>query len=185
MIWISNQLTTKTLEPQINGQTHSFETEINWQPKSVDSQIKLTTKPLESQINWQPNHWNRKSTDNQITWISDQLTTKSFESQINGPKLFESQIRWQPNHLNLKSDDSQIIELNPLESDIDWLSNQLNSTRPLPILIGSLWLETSATASCGRYVISIYKSPSNIAHVSTRFTFGPKDSKRGHGQDGL
>ena len=56
-------------------------------------------------------------------------------------KSFESQIRWQPNHLTLNS----------FESDINWLSNHLNSAHPLRI--GSLSLETSATALCGRYVI--------------------------------
>ena len=50
------------------------------------------------------------------------------------------QILDNPNHLNLTS----------LESDINWLSNQLNSAHSLPI--GSLSLETSATALCGRYV---------------------------------
>ena len=103
---------------------------------SVDNQITwtsnhLTSKSLESQINWQPTHLNLKSVDNQITWISDQLTTESLEVQINR----------QPNHLTLNS----------FESDINWLSNQLNSAHSLPI--GSLSLETSATALCGRYVI--------------------------------
>ena len=91
----------------------------------------LTTKSFESQINWQPTHLNL------INWQ---------------PKSFESHISWQPNHLNLKSFDIQIIlTLNSLESDCAWLSNQLNSTRPLPI--GSLSLETSAAALCGRYVM--------------------------------
>ena len=150
-IWITHQLTTKSLEPQII-----------WHPnhlnlKSIDNQItwisdQLTTESLESQINWQPhhlkfkptdnqNHLKHTSIDNQIIWISNQLTTKSIESQINWqPKPFESQIRWQPNHLTLNS----------FESDINWLSNQLNSAHSLPI--GSLSLETSATALCGRYV---------------------------------
>ena len=165
--------------------TKSFESHISWQPnhlnlKSFDIQItwisnQLTTNSFESQIDWQPNHWNLRSIDNRITWISNwqphhlkfkstdnqnhlkhtsidnqiiwisnQLTTKSIESQINGqPKAFESQIRWQPNHLTLNS----------FESDINWLSNHLNSARSLPI--GSLSLETSATALCGRYVSSI------------------------------
>ena len=150
IIWITHQLTTKSLEPQII-----------WHPshlnlKSVDNQItwisdQLTTESLESQINWQPNHLKFKSTDNQnhlkhtsidnIIWISNQLTTKSIESQIN----------WQPNQLNLKSIDNQNhLTLNSVESDINWVSNQLNSAHSLPI--GSLSLETSATALCGRYV---------------------------------
>ena len=128
----------------------------------VDNQITwtsnhLTSKSLESQINWQPHHLKFKTTDNQnhlkhtsidnhIIWISNQLTTKSIESQINWqPKSFESQINSQPNHLNLIS----------LESDINSFSNQLNSARSLPI--GSLSLETSATALCGRYVNQLYR----------------------------
>ena len=108
---------------------------------SLAEKLRLT-KSFESHISWQPNHLNLKSFDIQITWSSDQVTTESLESQINWqPKSFESQIRWQPNHLTLNS----------FESDINWLSNQLNSARSLPI--GSLSLETSATALCGRYVI--------------------------------
>ena len=114
--------------------------------QSVDNQItwtsnRLTTKSLESQINWQSNHLNLKSIDNHITWSSNQQTTKIIWSTHRlTTKSFESQIRWQPNHLTLNS----------FESDINWLSNQLNSAHSLPI--GSLSLETSATALCGRYV---------------------------------
>ena len=43
-------------------------------------------------------------------------------------------------------------KFNSFEADINWLSNHLNSARPFPI--GSLSLETSATALCGRYVIN-------------------------------
>ena len=76
----------------------------------------------------------------------NQLTTKSIESQINWqPKSFESPIRWQPNHLTLNS----------FESDIDWLSNQLNSAHSLPI--GSLSLETSAAALRGTYIVYVKK----------------------------
>ena len=149
--WTSNHLTSKSLESQIYWQP----THLNLKP--IGNQItwisdQLTTESLESQINWQPhhlkfkstdnqNHLKRTSIDNQIIWISNQLTTKSIESQINWqPKSFESQIRWQPNHLTLNS----------FESDISWLSNQLNSAQSLPI--GSLSLETSAAALCGRYV---------------------------------
>ena len=103
-------------------------------------------------FNWRPTHLNLKSIDNQITsisdqlqcritWISNQLTATSFEVQINRqPKSFEAHIDWQPNHLNLNS----------FEADINWLSNHLHSAHPFPI--GSLSLETSATALCGRYV---------------------------------
>ena len=140
IIWITHQLTTKSPEPQIIWHPN------HWNLKSIDNQLiwishQLTSKSLESQINWQPNQLNLKSIDIQITWISNQLTTKSIESQINWqPKSFESQINWQPTHLNLNS----------FESDINWLSNQLNSAHSLPI--GSLSLETSATALRGPYV---------------------------------
>ena len=108
----------------------------------------LRTKALESQIIWQPNHLKLNSIDNQRTWISNQLTTKiiGITHQLT-TKPLESQIRRQPNHLTLNS----------LESDINWFSNQLNSTRPLPI--GSLSLETSATAPCGRYVFYQHMNP--------------------------
>ena len=142
---------------------------------SVDSQITwtsnhLTSKSLESQINWQPHHLKFKSTDNQnhlkhtsidaqISWISNQLTAKSIESQISWqPKSFESQIRWQPNHLTLNS----------FEADINWLSNHLHSAHPFPI--GSLSLETSATALCGRYVTSLYTLLLNAKGLRTKMT---------------
>ena len=103
IIWITHRLTTKSLEPQIDLTSKSFESQINWQPahlnlKSVDNQIswisdQLTTESFEFQINWQPHHLKFKSTDNrnhlkhtpidnQIIWISNQLTTKSFDSQL-------------------------------------------------------------------------------------------------------
>ena len=121
---------------------------------SVDNQITwtsnhLTSKSLESQINWQPTHLNLKSVDNQITWISDQLTTESLEVQINR----------QPNHLTLNS----------FESDINWLSNQLNSAHPLPI--GPLSLETSVTASCGRYVSIWLNMETNNMNRNPTFFF--------------
>ena len=124
--WISNQLTNK-----INRITHRLTTKpLEFQITWISNQLK--SKSLESQSIWQPNHLNLKSFDIQITWIPNQWTTKSLESQIN----------WQiTNHLTLNS----------FESDINWLSNQLNSAHSLPI--GSLSLETSATALCGRYVI--------------------------------
>ena len=56
------------------------------------------------------------------------------------------------------------MNLTSLESDINSFSNQLNSAHSLPI--GSLSLETSATALCGRYVIS---------KVRARKDFFPKE----------
>ena len=139
--WISNQLTTNSFESQIDRQPNHLNL------RSTDNRItwmsnQLTTTPLEVQINRQPKSFEAHIDWHPNFWISNQLTTKSIESQINWqPKSFESQIRWQPNHLTLNS----------FESDINWLSNQLNSAHSLPI--GSLSLETSATALCGRYVI--------------------------------
>ena len=176
LTWTSNHLTAKPLESQINWQpTHLNLRSIDNQLTGIRSQLtnkinriahRLTTKSLESQINWeptlesridwQPNHLNLKLIDNQINWISNQLTTTSLEVRINRqPKSFEAHIDWQPNHLNFKSlDNPNHLNLTSIESDINWLSNQLNSARSLPI--GSLSLETSATASCGRYVILLY-----------------------------
>ena len=143
-LWISNRLTAKSLESQINWQpTHLSLKPIDNQSAWISNQLTTTSlevqfnrqpKSFEAHINWQPNHLKLKSIDNQLTWTSNQLTTNSFESQI----------IWQPNHLTLNS----------FESDINWLSNHLNSTHTLSI--GSLSLETSATASCGRYVMFIY-----------------------------
>ena len=101
LIWISNRLTTKSLQSQINCNAESLESQINWQPHQV-------------QINRQP-------------------------------KSFEAHIDWQPNHLNFNS----------FDADINWLSNHLHSAHPFPI--GSLSLETSATALCGRYVTMYVK----------------------------
>ena len=50
--WISNQLTTTSLEPQINSQPKSFESQIRWQPNH------LTLNSFESDINWLSNHLN-------------------------------------------------------------------------------------------------------------------------------
>ena len=153
IIWITHQLTTKSLEPQTI-----------WHPnhlnlKSIDNQLiwisnRLTTKSLESQMNWQPNRLNLKSIDNHITWSSNQQTTKIIWSTHRlTTTSFEAHIDWQPNQLNLKSIDNQNhLNLTSLESDINSFSIELNSAHPLPI--GSLSLETSATALCGRYVIA-------------------------------
>ena len=195
-IWISNQLTTKSLESQVSWQPKSFESQIKWQPKSFESQI--TWRPHRLNLKWidNINHLNLTSVDSKIIWISNQLTTKSPESQINWqPKSCESQITWQPNHPYLKSLDN-ILNLTSLDSQLTWTSNQLqpnhlnlksvdNQNRlnrksndnqiiwlsshlnltsidfrtnwiPHLLPIGSLSLETSATASCGRYVKKLY-----------------------------
>ena len=114
-----------------------IESQTSWQPNHLNPKYFLTLKSIEFQINWQPAHLNLNQLTTKIIWITHRLTTKSFESQI----------RWQPNHH---------LTLNSFESDINWLSNQLNSTHLLPR--GSLCLETSATALCGRYVIYYYTS---------------------------
>ena len=162
--WISNQLTSKPCESQINWQPNHWNRklidnhiwilnqlttnitwiEISWQPRlnleSIDN-----IKSVEPHISWQPNHLNLRPTDNQITWIPNQLTTKIIwiSNQMTAKSL-EFQIRWQPTHLTLNS----------FGSDINWLSNQLNSTHRLPI--GSLWLEISATASCVDQLCGVY-----------------------------
>ena len=119
-IWISERLTTKSLESQLT--TNSLESQISWQTKSI-----------EPHIDWQPNHLNFKSTDNQLTRISNRLTTKSFESQLD----------WQPNRLNLKSIVTTSLEAQSnrqpksfethrlttksFESQITWQSKSLES----------------------------------------------------------
>ena len=153
----------------IDNQIRSLESQINWQPthlnpKSTDKQNQSNHTSIGNQIIC-------KSFDNQLTWISNRLTTKSFESQLDWqPNLLnltwiDNRLTWSSNqqtskiiwsairsrtksHLNLKSID---IQINSFESDINRLSNHLISTHPLPI--GSFSLETSATASCSRYVI--------------------------------
>ena len=60
-----------------------------------------------------------KASLDKIIWITHQLTTKSFESQIN----------WQPNQLNLKSIDNQNhLNLKSNDNQIIWLSTRLNLT---------------------------------------------------------
>ena len=115
---------------------------------SLAEKLRLT-KSFESHISWQPNHLNLKSIDNQITWISDQLTTESLESQFNHitwssnqqttkiiwsthrltTKSFESQFNWQANQLNLKSTDNQNrLNLKSIHNQITWISLHLNLT---------------------------------------------------------
>ena len=81
---------------------------------------------LPVETNWSWNQLNLKSVESQSNWVSKQLTFKSIESEIN----------WNSIQLNFKSVDSHIY----------WISHFTP--------IGFLSLETSATASCGRYVIS-------------------------------
>ena len=131
-----------TLESQINDWLSN-----HLKIEFIDSQIacrltinQLTTKSLESQSSWIANRLNLRSVESQTSWISNDLTTKTFESQINGIskqlslKSLESQTKSNAKQLNLKS--------------IDFRTNWI--PRLLPV--GSLSLETSATASCGRYV---------------------------------
>ena len=68
--WPSD-LTTTSLEVQINRQPKSFEAHIDWQPNH------LNLKSIDNQINWISNQSTTK-----IIWISNQMTTKSFDSQL-------------------------------------------------------------------------------------------------------
>ena len=107
-LWISNRLTTKSLESQINWPpTHlnlkTFEIQIRWLSHQLTTKIiwithQLTTNSLESQINWQPPQLKFNSTDNQNHFKHTSIDTQ--------------------NRLNLRSDDNQII----------WLSTRLNLT---------------------------------------------------------
>ena len=74
-----------------------------------------------SQKRKSPRRLNLKSCNNQMTWIWNQLTTKSFKFQN----------RWQPNHLNLKSVDNQNhLNHTTIDNQITSISNQL-PTKPL------------------------------------------------------
>ena len=146
--WISKQLNLKSSESHITWiPTHLLEFQTAWafEPQISDGQItwnsnQLTTKSLDSQINRQPNHLNLQSKQSNLKWA----TTK---------KTLESQIRGVSKQLNLKFVESQ-TKRDAKQLNLKWIDfNQLKPTHPL--LIGSLWLETS-TASCGRYVIQYY-----------------------------
>ena len=114
--------------------TFSWEAQYFWSIRSKTAQTYFG-----SQINWQPNHWNRRSIDNQITWILNQLTTKitwianhlttTFECWINWQhQSVESHISWQPNHMNLRWTDNQITWIpNQLTTKIIWISNQMTT----------------------------------------------------------
>ena len=70
--WISNQLTTTSLEVKINRQPKSFEAHIDWQPNH------LNLKSIDNQ-----NHLNLKSDDNQIIWLSTRLNLTSIDFRTN------------------------------------------------------------------------------------------------------
>ena len=141
--------TLASLEFQMNceNQIRINESQVTW--------LQLITQPLEFQISWQPNHLNFKSIDIQIIGISNHLTTKPPESQI---------IR-HPNHLNLKKRWTSKPEIKWRSKSVDnqatWTATgvnltsidfRINAAHIFPI--GSLWLETSATALRGPYVMS-------------------------------
>ena len=138
-LWISNRLTTKSLESQINWQPNhlnlkstdkqnqsnhtSVDNQTHLNLKSIDNQLiwisnQLTTNSLKSQTDWQPNRLNLKSIDNHLPWSSIQQTTKIIWSthQLT-TKSLEAQINWQRTHLNLKSTDNELI----------WISNHLTA----------------------------------------------------------
>ena len=178
--WISNWLTSQWIESQSERLSYqlkaqAIESEILWiwshlQIASLESQINyLNLKPLESQINHrQSNPLNLEPIDNQTAWIWNQLTTKSLELQnnwianhlhLNSIDFHISKqlnLKWAENqklepqtngiskHLNLKSIDAKQLNL----KSIDFQTNSISDLLP----IGSFSLETSAAASCGRYV---------------------------------
>ena len=165
--WISHQVNLKSND---------------WQTNWISKQLNL--KPFEYHhldLTWfELNHLNLKSTEAQSDWarnllISNQLTTKPIKSQTKWQPI-DFQINWQPNYLNFKPMESEIskqLNLKPMKSQVTWTSNPSNlkpnemqnnwiwnqfdfRTSSIPDLlpIGSLSLETSATASWGRYVIN-------------------------------
>ena len=197
-------MTTKPFESQISRHPNHLNSE------SVDNQNHWNLKSYDNPIIWISSHSTSKSfefrsIDNQNhIWISNQSTSKSLEFRINWqPKPFESQIIRRPNHLNsesidnqnqwnLKSDDNQItwipnqMTTKPFDSQFTWIWHQLifdpiELHTPLPI--GSLSLETSATALCGRYVIYISRRLWGISNISlgSAWGIGTRDAKRASG----
>ena len=154
--WISHQLTTKIIwiTPQLR--TNSLESQNIRNPNhlnltSTDNQNHLNHTSVDNQITWiiwHPDHLNLKSIDNQLIWISNRLTTKSLvDNHITWSSNQQTtKIIWSTRRLTTKSFDSQLV----------WIWHQL-TFEPLelrtPLPIGSLSLETSAAALCGRYVI--------------------------------
>ena len=156
-IWIWNHLNLTALESQV----------IMWISNHLNTWIPnqwLTIKSLDIRTNWQPNRSTPQSTDNQSIWISNHLNLKVVESQISWSsnelttktlnlKSMEFPSSWISNRPNVKS----------IESQTKWHAKQLNlksidfRTNWIPHLlpIGALSLETSATASCGRYICQI------------------------------
>ena len=109
----------------------NFESHINWQPKPFESRIIWHPNHLNLKFNWQPTHLNLKSIDNQITWISDQLTTKPLESQINcNAESLESQINWQSFEVQVNRQPKSVWSAHRLttksfESHVVWSWHQL------------------------------------------------------------
>ena len=102
--------------------------------KSFESHIIGQPNHLNLKIIWHPNHLNLKSIDRQLIWISNRLTTKSLESQIN----------WQPNHLNLKSNDNHITwSSNQQTTKIIWSTHRLTTSNQLTTKI--VWISNQMT----------------------------------------
>ena len=147
LTWISEHSKSKSFESHINSEPKSFESHIRWQPTHLNFQIIRTPHPLTLTSTDNQNHLNHTSVDNQLTGISDQLTTESLEVQINR----QPHIDWQPNRLNLKSIDNLLnwssiqqttkiissthqfdtqnrLNLRSDDNQIIWLSTRLNLT---------------------------------------------------------
>ena len=84
--WISNRLThknmtTKSLESQSKEISNQMiEPEINWQLNSIESQISWQPNQLNLRwIDWQPNHLKLKSIESHVNWNSKQLNLKSID----------------------------------------------------------------------------------------------------------
>ena len=116
--WSSDQSRTGSFNFQINWQPIPANLERNWLPKSIESQSKNSQ-----------NHLSHTSVDQPAAWISDQLTTKSFEFQIN----------WQTNRLNLTTIDNQLTWIWRSDGQANqWIQNQL-TTKPLELQLVSFW----------------------------------------------
>ena len=108
----------------------------------------LKFKPIEFQVTWSSNPLNSKPIESQINWInfkSIQFQINRFSNKLN-LKPIEFQIIWIWNQLKFKTIWIwNHLKFKPAESHIKWISYFTP--------IGLLSLETSATASRGRFNI--------------------------------
>ena len=180
IIWISSHLILTSLESEANGTSNHLSLRsiavqpnwirnnwqrnplnLTWISKSTDNQA------LESQNWWTANRLNLESRESQIKWFSNQMSIKAAESNQMSFKAVKSQSNSISTRLTVRRFEFEIHWHQTIWISNHWKSKQLSlksiESKWIPHLlpIGSLSLETSAKASCGRYVINqcwtIYK----------------------------